>query len=225
MPPFAGQGMCSGIRDAANLAWKLDLVLTGRAEPELLATYEEERRPGAVAAIDLSIELGKVICVPDPAEAAARDEAMAAAVTGEVSRGARTSPASRAGVVHPSSPLAGELFPQANLGGRWFDDVHGAGWRLVTDDPAAGDLDPAPRRLARLDRRRRGRGRWHARRTSRPGSRQHDVRWALQRPDFHIYGTATDAAGAASSSSTCAAACVDRSPIRPQRTADGGDQH
>src|SRR4029077_14746269 len=85
MPPFAGQGMCSGIRDAANLAWKLDLVVTGRATPALLATYEAERRPGAVAAIDTSIALGQVICVPDPAEAAARDEAMAAAVTGEVS--------------------------------------------------------------------------------------------------------------------------------------------
>ncbi len=143
MPPFAGQGMCSGIRDAANLAWKLDLVLdrTGRRR-SCSATYEEERRPGAVAAIDLSIELGKVICVPDPAEAAARDEAMAAAVTGEVSE-VPGQPGLGAGLIHPSSPLAGELFPQANLGGRWFDDVHGAGWRLVTDDPAAGDLDPA----------------------------------------------------------------------------------
>ena len=85
MPPFAGQGMCAGLRDAANLAWKLDLVLDGRAAPEILATYDQERRPSANAAIDFSIELGKVICVPDPAEAAARDEAMAAAYDGGVS--------------------------------------------------------------------------------------------------------------------------------------------
>ena len=78
MPPFAGQGMCAGLRDAANLAWKIDLVLGGHASPDLLSTYDQERRASAHAAIDFSVELGKVICVPDPAEAAAHDEAMKA---------------------------------------------------------------------------------------------------------------------------------------------------
>lgn len=198
MPPFAGQGMCSGIRDAANLAWKLDLVLAGRADPAVLATYEQERRPSAVAAIDFSIELGQVICVPDPAEAAARDEAMAAAVTGEVAE-VPGLPGLVDGLLLAGTPQAGEAFPQADLGGRWFDDVHGAGWRLVTDeagDAAAERLDPelvawfaalggtvvgladeAPALSA-----------WLA---------AHDVRWALQRPDFHVYGTAPDVVGAA----------------------------
>lgn len=195
MPPFAGQGMCSGIRDAANLAWKLDLVLTRRASEQLLATYEEERRPSAVAAVDFSIELGQVICVPDLAAAAARDEAMAAAVTGEVSEVADL-PGIGTGVVDAGTPLAGERFPQAEVDGRRFDDVHGAGWRLVTDDRAASSFDPELTDwLASVD------GAVIAVGDAVPDLRawfeQHDVHWALQRPDFHLFGTATDAAGAA----------------------------
>ena len=75
MPPFAGQGMCSGIRDAAALAWRLHLVLEARAHDALLDTYTSERRGHLQHAIALSVELGKVICITDEAAAAARDEA------------------------------------------------------------------------------------------------------------------------------------------------------
>ncbi|MGW5641105.1 bifunctional 3-(3-hydroxy-phenyl)propionate/3-hydroxycinnamic acid hydroxylase MhpA, partial [Streptomyces sp. NPDC003832] len=79
MPPFAGQGMCSGLRDAANLAWKLDLVLGGHADPALLDTYTSERSEHVQHAIGMSMALGQVICVLDPDAAAARDARMIAA--------------------------------------------------------------------------------------------------------------------------------------------------
>ena len=73
MPPFMGQGMCSGIRDAWNLAWKLDLVLDGKADDSLLDTYQIERMPHVSQIIDLSIYLGKMICIADLNEAEQRD--------------------------------------------------------------------------------------------------------------------------------------------------------
>jgi len=74
MPPFMGQGMCSGLRDDFNLAWKLNLVLDGRADASLLDTYQTERAPHVSDIIDLSMFLGRMICQPDVAEAAARDQ-------------------------------------------------------------------------------------------------------------------------------------------------------
>ncbi len=57
-PPFAGQGMNSGVRDAANLAWKLAAVVRDRAEASLLDTYELERKPHAWAMIRMARRIG-----------------------------------------------------------------------------------------------------------------------------------------------------------------------
>jgi len=57
-PPFAGQGLNSGIRDAANLAWKLAAVTRGAAGAELVETYEQERRPHAAALIRMALRIG-----------------------------------------------------------------------------------------------------------------------------------------------------------------------
>jgi 3-(3-hydroxy-phenyl)propionate hydroxylase len=60
-PPFAGQGMNSGIRDAHNLAWKLAAVIQGHLGPRLLETYEQERRKHAWEMILLAMRMGKVM--------------------------------------------------------------------------------------------------------------------------------------------------------------------
>ncbi len=186
MPPFAGQGMCSGIRDAANLAWKLDLVLEGAAPDTLLDTYQLERLPHVRQAIDFSMELGKVICVPDEDEAAARDEAMSAMVGDGL---AETPPAPNLdlGVIATGSIDAGHLFVQGTIDGRLLDDVHGAGWRLITDDEAP--IDPATQdwfgsiggRVVHLPEPDPTYQRWFD---------EHSTHYALQRPDFYLYGTA-----------------------------------
>ena len=197
MPPFAGQGLCAGVRDASNLAWKLDLVLGGHASESILDTYQEERLAHAKGIIEFSMELGKVICVPDPDEAAARDAAMSAAV-GPEPTDVPDLPGPTSGLVHPASPHAGALFVQGVIDGRPFDDVHGAGWRLVSCGPDAPDasvlagglvewFDAIGGKVVNVDGPDSVFGRWFG---------DHGTRWALQRPDFHLYGTATDATGA-----------------------------
>jgi 3-(3-hydroxy-phenyl)propionate hydroxylase len=73
MPVWQGQGYNSGIRDAANLGWKLAAVVSGRADDRLLDTYDVERRKHARAMIDLSTMVGRVISPTDRRVAAARD--------------------------------------------------------------------------------------------------------------------------------------------------------
>lgn len=193
MPPFAGQGMCAGLRDAANLAWKLDLVLDGRADQALLDTYQSERLPNVTAVIDVSMALGKVICVPDLAEAAARDEAMAAGVDGTTD--APPLPDITTGLIHASAPEAGKQFVQGRIAGQPSDDVVGNGWRLVLRGVDPDDIDADARdwfssiggRVVALDEPDAVFERWFD---------QHRTACALQRPDFYLYGTAPDATSA-----------------------------
>lgn len=72
-PPFMGQGLCAGIRDASNLAWKLAAVVKGTAAPELLDSYESERSPHVRAFIEAALELGRIIQETDPEKARERD--------------------------------------------------------------------------------------------------------------------------------------------------------
>ncbi|MCP5170331.1 MAG: bifunctional 3-(3-hydroxy-phenyl)propionate/3-hydroxycinnamic acid hydroxylase [Hahellaceae bacterium] len=60
-PPFVGQGLCAGLRDVANLGWKLAWVISGLANEEILDTYDRERRPHAKAMIDLARAMGLLI--------------------------------------------------------------------------------------------------------------------------------------------------------------------
>ncbi|WP_275559081.1 bifunctional 3-(3-hydroxy-phenyl)propionate/3-hydroxycinnamic acid hydroxylase [Streptomyces sp. 5-6(2022)] len=161
MPPFAGQGMCSGFRDAANLAWKLDLVLGGHAAPTLLDTYTTERRAHVRHAVEMSVGLGRVVCMADPAAAADRDAAMLAARKRNIGPSA-----ARRSVVKPlvdgllhrddqgrPAPYAGQAGPQwrvrrAGTTGL-FDDVVGTGFVLLHTEDVVPALDA--RRLKFLD--------------------------------------------------------------------------
>ncbi|MEV5477847.1 bifunctional 3-(3-hydroxy-phenyl)propionate/3-hydroxycinnamic acid hydroxylase [Streptomyces sp. NPDC052207] len=130
MPPFQGQGMCSGIRDVTNLAWKLDLVLRGISDAALLATYQEEREPNLRAWTTLSIETGRLTCTLDTEEAERRDKAYR---NGTVEPMPQIPPLS--GLVH-EGPGAGELSLQSKVRRGdtvgLFDDVVGTGFTILS---------------------------------------------------------------------------------------------
>jgi len=72
-PQFMGQGMSSGVRDAYNLAWKLDAILRGQASERLLDSYESERKPHAKEMIDVSVRMKKFVSQSSPLKAALRN--------------------------------------------------------------------------------------------------------------------------------------------------------
>ena len=141
-PPYLGQGACSGMRDAMNLAWKLDLVLSERSSADVIETYEPERRPQLTAMTQISMALGGIANLHDPDAAAARDMAFQAGHAPPPP----AIPGVLAGVVRHGGdglPLgvAGTLTPQGRvkLAGRRgrFDELVGGGfWLLARTDPS-----------------------------------------------------------------------------------------
>lgn len=73
MPVWQGQGYNSGMRDAFNLGWKMALVVKGKAGPELLDSYQIERKDHAKAMIDLSVMAGHVLAPPKKWQGFVRD--------------------------------------------------------------------------------------------------------------------------------------------------------
>ncbi|HET6333717.1 MAG TPA: bifunctional 3-(3-hydroxy-phenyl)propionate/3-hydroxycinnamic acid hydroxylase [Polyangiales bacterium] len=196
-PPFLGQGMCQGVRDVVNLAWKLSAVLRGEVEPAhvdgLLDSYELERKAHARELITRIKAVGSVICERNIARARRRDARLLDACQGVVKDTPRQDliPPLDRGLL-TSTPGAGTLFPQPRLaapsGSVLMDARHGYGFRLVTDGTLSAPPDFTLRRidLAHEPETEGVATAWFTR---------HRVHAALVRPDHYVFGAAADAAG------------------------------
>ncbi|WP_053363401.1 bifunctional 3-(3-hydroxy-phenyl)propionate/3-hydroxycinnamic acid hydroxylase [Bacillus sp. FJAT-27251] len=141
-PPFMGQGLCSGLRDSMNLAWKLDLVLSGKAADQILETYTEERKPHNQTLVEAALYLGKMICITDPVAAAKRDEDF---FSGNVPPFPDFPHLTEGIFCRSESGLStGKLSFQSKVNHEGktglFDDVVGRGWMVIglEDDPQKG---------------------------------------------------------------------------------------
>jgi 3-(3-hydroxy-phenyl)propionate hydroxylase len=193
-PPFLGQGMCQGVRDAANLAWKLAAVargeVAGDAAQRLLDSYGEERSAHVRALTTRLKAIGAVICERDAAKARERDAQLLAACGGVVPDTPRQDVLPvLTGALLTTTPGAGTLFPQPRLqGGALMDARFGTGWRLVTDGALAVDVPPG---LTLIDL------------ATMPETegvvaiwlQRHGAHAAVVRPDHYTHGTAADGAG------------------------------
>jgi 3-(3-hydroxy-phenyl)propionate hydroxylase len=109
-PPFIGQGLAAGLRDADNLTWKIAHVLTGQATPDLLATYETERRPHAKALIRKAVAVGWAMTGGQDAAAAVRRIVLALAVRSRRVRnlvGSTATPRLKTGALHLTRRVSG----------------------------------------------------------------------------------------------------------------------
>ncbi|EJN11076.1 2-polyprenyl-6-methoxyphenol hydroxylase-like oxidoreductase [Bradyrhizobium sp. YR681] len=210
-PPFIGQGMCQGLRDATNLVWKLDRVLRGLSSDSLLDSYTVERKQHVIELTGKIKAIGQSICERNPVAARRRDARALADGGGKPLLLTRQEiiPPLRAGFLSDhDAPARGSLFPQPRIatGGtvRLLDEVIGSGWRLLIDGrrddvaslfmlslvamrPDISAAAVAPLRAGvpnALEETEAVLASWFDR---------HGVIAAIVRPDHYVFGTARDA--------------------------------
>lgn len=215
MPPFLAQGMCSGMRDSHNLAWKLNLLLTGHADDSILYTYQPEREPHVRFITERAIELGRVQTLRDFDRARERDERLLAQRRAQQAPEKIVYPGLTAGLLAADTPNAGAVFPQAHVrlgdgGPILFDDAVGGGSTILSRDCEtletldAGQLSWWQRiggRVAVLGPPGASRnGGFVAALSDFEGTYDawfdaHECEAIVIRPDWYLYGSATDGAG------------------------------
>lgn len=234
MPPFLGQGMCSGIRDAQNIAFKLDMVLRGH-DPDLLQTYQAERDPHVRAVIERGIELGRVQTLRDPMIAEERDRRlMAERAEKREPEKIRLPGITEGFFAAASSPGRGDLsvqgFVDDGTGRVRLDTAVGHGFHLLVSAELLSTLE-RDQTFAKL----RSIGVSVVGVADRPGIRNSVVdldgtyrQWFDEygclaiavRPDFYIYGTAAEPADVVTLATDLLAA-LDHSEHEPPDQAEG----
>ena len=158
MPPFAGEGMCAGVRDAVAMAWRLNGILENKFGLDVLDSYTSERIEHAKHYINFSHELGQIICIHDEEEGAKRDAMM---MQDLAARGGTPVPTDLChlgkGAWCDESAHAGELSVQGivEVNGKRdrFDQAVGQGWILFgyETDPSDALTDTQRSQLSQIE--------------------------------------------------------------------------
>jgi 2-polyprenyl-6-methoxyphenol hydroxylase-like FAD-dependent oxidoreductase/sugar lactone lactonase YvrE len=236
MPPYAGQGLLSSLRDANNLAWKLGLVLRGAAPEAMLDSYERERRAHVRAWTEIALAEGRISCETDPVRAAARDARLLAGEMPPMPKPPRVEDGVVPGPASPfAHPLAGTLGLQAGIrtpqGEGLLDDLLGSSrFALLTIGGSAethlsesrraflarlgaivaelvgSEEMPGPGRIVDVD------GRYKS------YFGQHGISAVINRPDFIVFGAVRQFADLGGLVDTLAARLAGEREARPSPT-------
>jgi 3-(3-hydroxy-phenyl)propionate hydroxylase len=149
MPPFAGQGLCTGLRDASNLAWKIAQCLRGGPLDALLDSYQIERAPHVREIVTMAIAAGRLVCTMDPHVAQMRDAKAREERAAGVNAPGLPMPSIGASDLQGGSGIAGTRFPQIIAdNGLKSDDVFGSGACLIERKRSSETAHPGLRRFA-----------------------------------------------------------------------------
>lgn len=131
-PPFAGQGMAAGLRDADNLSWKLAAIVHQKSDDRILDSYQLEREPHVRATIDMAILMGRTVCITNKGSAFLRDmKFYIGRILNKLPDGSPEFPPLGKGLIMEGTPGAGAYFPQSVVEEQKLDDVLGVGWWLI----------------------------------------------------------------------------------------------